>query len=110
MECKGCTEKNEFVDLLIQNLDAPILKGRENESTGKGLDNEKDDKLQDILKDLEKVGLGGTKVFSAKDFEGLSSEEISKKFGGGSTNSHRAKTPRASKPKMDVPDEEKNEL
>ena len=116
LECRGCTEKHDFVDLLVENLGIPIVQGRassESDTAAKV----KDESVDELLKNLEKSGLGGTKVFSAKDFEGLSPEEISAKFGGGGggfpgkgKKSRKAKTPKTNMPKMEIHEDKEERI
>merc|ERR1711871_432462 len=110
--CKGCTEKADFVQMLQDHIEDPIVNGGSptsgGSSGGDGSDKDKDKELDDLMKKLEESGMGGgAKIFRPKDFEGLSPEEMTEKMTGSSGRSR--KSPKATKPKMDV-DEEKIEL
>lgn len=47
-----------------------------------------DQEIQDLMNKLKASGMGGAKLFSAKDLEGLSAEDMAEKF---STGSHGKK-------------------
>ena len=58
------------------------------------------------MKSLDKSGLGGgAKVFSAKDLEGLTPEQMEAKFSG-KKPSRKPKTPKATTPKMKIEEDD----
>lgn len=98
---KGCAEKGDFVSMLTENLDSPIIRtgdGKQAEASPKPESSTKDDTMDDLMENLKKNGLGGAKLFTAKDFEGLSPEEMSAKFSGKKTK--KSSTPKSRTPKM----------
>ena len=92
--------------MVKDNLDSPITRttdGKEAEvkqaaQKTETNDDDKDTKIDDLMETLKKSGLGG-KVFSAKDFEGLSPEEMSAKFSG-QPNAKKSKKASTRKPDM----------
>ena len=76
LECKGCTEKNDFVTLAYENRNVEIIPPKN--------DNEnKDDKMDDIMATLREAGLGGN-VFNAADLKGMNEDELENYFKSGS--------------------------
>ena len=47
LECKGCAEKPDFIKMLTEHLNDPILKGREDSNSGKTKTNSNEDKSVD---------------------------------------------------------------
>jgi hypothetical protein len=84
--CSGCVEKHEFVEKFMEVQHLPLVKAeppKSEEPSDPGLDKAK---LDELLASLKGAGGGGMnfQAFTAKDFEGLSPDEMAKKFGGGS--------------------------
>jgi hypothetical protein len=82
--CSGCVEKHEFVAKFMEVQHLPLVKAEPPAApSDPGLDKEK---LDELLASLKGAGGGGMnfQAFTAKDFEGLSPDEMAKKFGGGS--------------------------
>ena len=109
LECKGCTEKADFIQLLQDHITDPIIQGGSSSRSGSGSDTSdgasvKDKELEDLMKKLEESGMGGgAKVFRPKDFEGLSPEEMAEKVSSSSgSRGYGRKSPKATKPKMTV--------
>ena len=113
LECKGCAEKADFVKLLTDNLESPIIRDGEPQQVEQKKSTPEPEKpsgnIDDIMESLKKSGLGDAKLFTAKDFEGLSPEQMSAKFSGKSAK--KPKTPKKA-PKIKTPkdDDEKIEL
>ena len=107
LACKGCSEKNEFVQMAESNKDLPVI-------VKEPVEEKKKDKDVDIDELMQKLkGFGGANVFTADDIKNMNFEDMMKKKGGSRTNkgsgSGRSKT--ANTPR-DIPegDEDKIEL
>lgn len=49
LECKGCAEKADYIDMLSQHLNDPIVKGRESTNIDQSNSNtEKDKSVEDV--------------------------------------------------------------
>ena len=87
LECKGCTEKNDFVTLAYENRNVEIIPPKNYDED----DNNKDDKMDDIMATLREAGLSGS-VFNAADLKGMNENELENYFkSGGKPNLSRNK-------------------
>ena len=80
LECKGCTEKNDFVSLAYENRNVEIVPPKVDENDNNvDEDNNKDAKMDDIMATLKEAGLGGN-VFNAADLKGMNEDELKNYF------------------------------
>ena len=112
LECKGCSEKTEFVKMVQDHISDPIVQGSSSSASGDGAsgssesEKDKDKELEDLMKKLEESGMGGgAKIFRPQDFANLSPEEMQEKMSGSGGGSKRSKRPKSAKPKMTVPED-----
>mmetsp|Transcript_3723 Transcript_3723/g.3860 ORF Transcript_3723/g.3860 Transcript_3723/m.3860 type:complete len:149 (+) Transcript_3723:91-537(+) len=70
--CRGCSEKQEFVEKVFEVQDLP-LKSKPEEPTENNAKDKKDFKEDDIMEMLKKSGFNG-KMYSRKDFENLATD------------------------------------
>lgn len=86
-ECKGCVEKDEFVAKFLEVQSLPKQEPPPRKKTAQEK-MEESERLKDIMDALKRGGGGmngmNFKTFTPGDFEGLSPDEMAKKFGGGS--------------------------
>lgn len=109
-ECKGCVEKEEFVAKFLEVQWMPKQEPPPRKKTAQEK-MEDDERLKDIMDALKKGGGGGMngmnfKTFTPQDFEGLSPDEMAKKFGeggGGGAGARGGKNRRAGKGKTSKP-------
>lgn len=120
LACKGCSEKDEYIKLvndnqvyypgvcsdthtyhlfkLIQHLPVKEKVVVEETKEKKPVDQAKLDKeMEDLQGMLKGFGGGGAKIFTAKDFEGLSPEELADKFSGSSKSKKSNKSSKKAK-------------
>lgn len=100
LECKGCAEKDDFVKLCFENKDVPPNAATAspktepaNDGNSGDSDGKKDKDMADLLASMQSSGLGGNfKMFSAKDFEGMSADQMAQKMGGGGSGGGNKRT------------------
>lgn len=80
LECKGCSEKSEFVTKVYENQHLPEVTPVVEESKSKSPSMDQD-KIDELMASLKKGGFGNSKMFSADDLKNMSPEEISAKMG-----------------------------
>ena len=86
VECKGCSEKQDYVSTAFDNRDTPVIPPPEPKEPSK--DKAVDDNMDDIMAKMRASGFAG-QVFTGDDLKGLSAEEIAAKLsaGGGASRS-----------------------
>ena len=113
LSCTGCSEKQEFVKMCLENKDVEEIAEKEPVQNASNDNNNdvKDKSVDDIMDELRKAGLSGN-VFSASDFDNMNPEEMQNMFKTGSKNSNnrnnkkRKKTPSTTK----IEEEEEDEI
>lgn len=89
LECKGCSEKAEYVQKVFDSQDLPDVGPSVAEvkmqpdgkySAPPGVDQ---DKMDELMAKLRSGGFGNSRMFSADDLKNMSPEEMSEKLGGG---------------------------
>lgn len=85
LQCKGCTEKEDYVKLYFENQHIAIIASKEkkieDDLKNNDDDKEKSQKLKDLMDELKKGGFGGAKMFTKEDMEGMNSESFAQEFG-----------------------------
>jgi hypothetical protein len=85
LECKGCSEKGDFISLAFENKDLPIksddnTKNPESPQVSGEIPPEVDkEKLEEIMAKLRQNGFGNSNFWSPNDFNNLTPEEIAAK-------------------------------
>lgn len=84
LECKGCSEKDDYVKMTYDNQHLPIVPKEPpvNPSTGElPPDGSKIDpkELEELMRKMKSNGFGNSRFFSPSDLEGLSPEEMADK-------------------------------
>jgi len=111
LNCKGCSEKEEFVNKVFENRNIPMKeseKKQEQEKIDPEEEARKDKEIADLMAKLKSQGFGGN-VFSAKDLKNMDFDKMRRgepHFAGKVPLTEDIK--RASKKKID--DDEKIEL
>ena len=104
LECKGCSEKLEFVEKAYESRNIPDIVAKV-DSSGKAPPGVDQDKLDELMESLKKGGFGNSKMFKAEDLKNMSPEEMAGKFGNsnkksskkGGKNSKKARGAKGSK-------------
>ena len=107
LSCKGCSEKEEFVNQVYESRNVP-KKVEKEEELDPAEEERKDKEIADLMAKLKMQGFGGN-VFSAKDLKNMDFDAMRKgqaQFAGKVPMNEDIK--RASKRKID--DDEKIEL
>ena len=87
LECKACTEKDDFVKLAVQNIDTPLKEQRSPPTPPSAVGDEnpvKRDKkeIDDLMETMKKSGLGNFKFYSPEDLKKMKPEDMAKNMGG----------------------------
>ena len=79
LDCKGCSEKSEFVEKAYTSQNLPSVEATQEEPTKipPGVDQ---DKLDELMASLKKGGFGNSKMYTAEDFKNMSPEDMNEKF------------------------------
>ena len=79
--CSGCVEKDEFVAKFMEVQSMPIIESKKEAAPApeSKLDREK---LEELMSSLKGSGMN-FKAFTPQDLEGMTPDEMAKKFGGG---------------------------
>ena len=83
LECKGYSEKADYVQQVFDSQDLPDVVPAQPEATPveKTPDIDKE-KMDELMASLKKGGFGNSKMFSAEDLKNMSPEEMTAKFSG----------------------------
>lgn len=91
LECKGCSEKQDFVDLCNANKDAPLKQAAASDGHSGNIRTPGSDKAADIdelLKSMKGVpGMENLKMFTADDLKNMGPEAMASAFSGDSKRS-----------------------
>lgn len=98
LECKGCSEKQDFVDLCNANKDAPLKPAEEpGEMRTPGKKDPAD--IDELLKSMKGMpGMENLNVFTADDLKNMDPDRMANAFGGGGGGG--GGRPRKRKPKF----------
>ena len=76
LQCEGCTEKSDFVEMCIAHKDTPLVEIKPAEP-------EKKENIEDILGSLKGMpGMEGIKMFTADDLKNMGPDGMGSAFGG----------------------------
>ena len=99
LECKGCSEKADFVDLCNANKDAPLKPPEDGKMRTPGVDEKKDVDIDELLKSMKGMpGMENLKMYTADDLK--DPESMANAFGGGGGGGGRPRKAKPKKPKF----------
>ena len=108
LSCKGCSEKDDYVNAVYENRNVPIVeKTTTNDNSNIDPDEEarKDKEIADLMAKLQRQGFGGN-VFNARDLKNMDFDKMKNQ---GKFKSNK-EPPRKRSVKKDDDDDEKIEL
>lgn len=79
LECKGCSEKPDFVQMAFDAQDLPEVPKIEEKKEEPRPAATSDEDLEEIMAKLRSSSFGSPNVFRPGDFDGLTAEQISEK-------------------------------
>lgn len=81
MECKGCSEKDDYVKIAYENQHLPDRGKIQEVPREKTEEEQRMDKeqLDELMAKLKHSGFGNSKFFNANDLKGMSPEEMAAK-------------------------------
>ena len=85
LECKACTEKEEFVKLAVANIDTPVKEQPESTPPPPPGDDDpvkRDKDISDLMENMKKSGLGNFKFYSPNDLKNMNPDDMVKNMGG----------------------------
>jgi len=85
LECKACTEKEEFVKLAVANIDTPVKEQPAATPPPPPGDEDpvkRDKDISDLMENMKKSGLGNFKFYSPNDLKNMNPDDMVKNMGG----------------------------
>ena len=85
LECKACTEKEEFVKLAVANIDTPVKEQPAAPPPPPPGDEDpvkRDKDISDLMENMKKSGLGNFKFYSPNDLKNMNPDDMVKNMGG----------------------------
>ena len=85
LECKACTEKEEFVKLAVANIDTPVKEQPASTPPPPPGDEDpvkRDKDISDLMENMKKSGLGNFKFYSPNDLKNMNPDDMVKNMGG----------------------------